>query len=52
MARPRRIAFGGALYHVTARVERKPVYRDAYDRRRFLSRGVAGAGGDGSGVGQ
>ena len=39
MARPLRIAFAGALYHVTARGnERKPVYRDAHDRRRFLER--------------
>ena len=45
MARPLRIEFPGALYHVTARGnERKPIYRDAGDRRRFLERlaGVAG----------
>ena len=39
MARPLRIAFAGALYHVTARGnERKPIYRDDRDRARFLER--------------
>ena len=39
MARPLRVEFPGALYHVTARGnERKPIYRDAQDRRRFLQR--------------
>jgi REP element-mobilizing transposase RayT len=39
MARPLRLEFAGAFYHVTARGnERKPVYRDALDRRRFLER--------------
>ena len=39
MARPLRIEFAGALYHVTSRGnERKPVYRDGRDRARFLAR--------------
>src|SRR5574341_1200890 len=39
MARLLRIEFPGALYHVTARGnERKPIYRDERDRRRFLER--------------
>src|SRR5512139_4048541 len=39
MTRPLRIEFPGALYHVTARGnERKPIYRDAEDRQRFLQR--------------
>lgn len=39
MARPLRIEFEGALYHVTARGnERKPIYRDDADRERFLGR--------------
>ena len=39
MARPLRMEFPGALYHVTARGnERKPIYRDEGDRRRFLER--------------
>ena len=39
MARPLRIGFAGALYHVTSLGnERKPVYRDDRDRRRFLER--------------
>jgi putative transposase len=39
MARPLRLEFPGALYHVTARGnERKPIYRDEQDRRRFLER--------------
>jgi REP element-mobilizing transposase RayT len=39
MARPLRLEFPGALYHVTARGnERKPIYRDEWDRRRFLER--------------
>ena len=37
MARPLRVEFGGAAYHVTARGnERKAVFRDDQDRRRFL----------------
>lgn len=37
MARPLRIEFAGALYHVTARGnERKAIYRDDRDRHRFL----------------
>jgi REP element-mobilizing transposase RayT len=37
MARPLRIEFAGALYHVTARGnERKAIYRDDADRSRFL----------------
>jgi len=38
MARPLRIEFPGAFYHVTARGnERKPLYRDDTDRQRFLA---------------
>lgn len=38
MARPLRIEFPGALYHVTARGnERRAIYRTDHDRRRFLS---------------
>ena len=37
MARPIRVEFEGAVYHVTARGnERKPIYRDDRDRERFL----------------
>ncbi len=37
MARPLRIEFPGAVYHVTSRGnERGMVYRDDDDRRRFL----------------
>jgi REP element-mobilizing transposase RayT len=37
MARPLRIQFPGALYHVTSRGNaRQPVYRDDRDRRSFL----------------
>ena len=37
MARPLRIEFEGASYHVTARGnERRPIFRDDQDRRRFL----------------
>jgi putative transposase len=37
MARPLRVEFPGATYHVMARGnERKAVYRDDQDRRRFL----------------
>jgi putative transposase len=33
MARPLRVQFSGALYHVTARGnERKPIFRDERDR--------------------
>jgi hypothetical protein len=33
MARPLRVQFSGALYHVTARGdERKPIFRDKHDR--------------------
>ena len=39
MARPLRIQFPGACYHVTARGnERKPIFRDDRDRERFLER--------------
>jgi putative transposase len=39
MARPLRVEFSGALYHVTARGnERKAIYRDDRDRQRFLDR--------------
>jgi REP element-mobilizing transposase RayT len=38
MARPLRIEFPGAVYHVTARGnERKPIYRSDRDRLRFLT---------------
>jgi len=38
MARPLRVEFPGAVYHVTARGnERKPIFRDDEDRRRFLT---------------
>jgi putative transposase len=37
MARPIRVMFEGAVYHVMARGnERKPIYRDDRDRERFL----------------
>ncbi len=37
MARPIRVEFEGAVYHVTARGNaRKPIYRDDRDRARFL----------------
>jgi putative transposase len=39
MARPLRIAFPGACYHVTVRGnERRPIFRDDRDRTRFLER--------------
>lgn len=38
MARPLRIEFDGAFYHVTARGnERKDIYKSRWDRERFLS---------------
>jgi len=38
MARPLRIEFDGALYHVTSRGnERKPIFRDDTDRELFLN---------------
>ena len=38
MARPLRIEYPGAVYHVTSRGnEKKPVYRDDQDRENFLS---------------
>ncbi len=38
MARPLRIEFPGAFYHVTARGnERKPIYREDLDREQFLA---------------
>ena len=37
MARPLRIEFDGALYHVTSRGnERKPIFKDDIDRKLFL----------------
>lgn len=37
MARPIRIEFSGALYHVTSRGDRRePIYEDDLDRERFL----------------
>lgn len=39
MARPLRIEFPGAIYHVTARGnERRPIFRSKSDRRRFLTK--------------
>jgi putative transposase len=38
MARPLRIEYPGAVYHITSRGnEKKPVYRDDQDRENFLS---------------
>src|SRR6266849_5069420 len=38
MARPLRIEYGGALYHVTSRGDRQePIYEDDKDRREFLT---------------
>ncbi len=38
MARPLRIEYDGALYHVTSRGnEQKPIFKDATDRNLFLS---------------
>ena len=37
MARPLRIEYGGAHYHVTSRGnERKAIFRDDIDREKFL----------------
>lgn len=37
MARPLRVEYDGALYHVTARGnERKPIYREEGDYQKFL----------------
>jgi len=37
MARPLRVQYPGALYHVTCRGnERKDIYQDDADRKRFL----------------
>jgi putative transposase len=37
MARPVRLEFGGALYHVTARGDRREaIYEDEVDRGHFL----------------
>jgi REP element-mobilizing transposase RayT len=37
MARPLRIAYPGAVYHVTSRVnEKKSVFKDDIDRKAFL----------------
>ena len=39
MARALRLQFSGAIYHVTTRGnERRPIYRDDMDRRRFLAK--------------
>ena len=44
MARPLRITYPGALYHVTTRGnERRPIFRDAQDRERFCERVAAAA---------
>ncbi|MEN8132179.1 MAG: transposase, partial [Pseudomonadota bacterium] len=38
MARPLRIEFSNALYHVTSRGDRRePIYEDDEDRQRFVS---------------
>ena len=38
MARPLRLEFAGALYHVTARGDRRePIYADEQDRREWMS---------------
>lgn len=37
MARPLRIEYDGALYHITSRGNaRKPIYKDDEDRKAFL----------------
>jgi hypothetical protein len=37
MARPLRIEYPGAVYHITSRGnEKKPVYKDDQDRENFL----------------
>ncbi|MCP4408252.1 MAG: addiction module toxin RelE, partial [Gammaproteobacteria bacterium] len=37
MARPLRIEFSNALYHVTSRGDRRePIYEDDKDRQRFV----------------
>lgn len=39
MARPRRLEFAGALYHVTSRGNRRePIYERDEDRESFLAR--------------
>lgn len=39
MARPLRLAYEGAVYHVTARGnEQKPIFRDDGDRGRYLNK--------------
>ena len=48
MSRPLRVQFEGAVYHVTARGnERREVFRDDEDRRRFLETLGEAAGGSG-----
>ena len=43
MARPLRVLFAGAVYHVMARGnERRPIYRDAADRLAFLDQLAVG----------
>ena len=38
MARPLRIEFPGAVYHITSRGnERREIFRDDYDREDFLN---------------
>ena len=38
MARPIRVEFAGAVYHITARGnERRSIFRDDQDRRLFLT---------------
>ncbi len=50
MARPLKIEFAGALYHVTARGDRQePIYEDEEDRGDFSAFWVRSwRGGDGS----
>ncbi|MDY6992820.1 MAG: addiction module toxin RelE, partial [Pseudomonadota bacterium] len=38
MARPLRLEFSGALYHVTARGDRRePIYTDDLDRQEWIT---------------
>ena len=46
MARPLRIEFAGALYHLTSRGDRRePIYEDDEDREIFLDVLAGGGGG-------
>jgi len=45
MARPLRIEFPGAVYHITSRGnERKAIFRDDQDRKMFLEDEIMGSG--------